>query len=171
MSFNFNLSATVAAIAAIEDAITTPSPGIVTAYGFGANPSEITNPALFPVVIHLSLGPATVGGDTDAPGRLTFGGRHRMRFDVVSLVLIAEAVPDVYPADEAAACLFWKPLCEAFFNKTNIDALISASGAASYACILDDPCYAIRAWPPSPAEPLHYYYSYRLIHRFVFMEQ
>lgn len=169
MTFPFDLSASVAAIAALEDAITTPSPGVVTAYGFGANPAEITNPALLPAVVHLSLGPATVGGEADTPGRLTFA-RHRLRFDVASIMLVAEAVPDAYPADEQAGSLFWKPICETFFNKTNIATLVTASGAASYACILDDPCYAVRAWPPAPAEPLHYYYTYRYIHRFTFME-
>lgn len=169
MAFNFDLEDAIDKIAQIEDAITTPSPGIVTAYGFGDNPASIDSPALLPAVVHIPMGPATVGGEADTPGRLTFA-RHRLSYDVVSLVLISEVIPDVYPSDEQAASLFWKPICEAFFNKTNIDALIAAAACTSYGCILDSPCYGVRAWPPAPAEPLHYYYSYRYTHRFIFME-
>jgi hypothetical protein len=56
MAFNFDLEAAVDAIAALEVAISTPTPGIITSYGYNSNPGEITDVSLFPAIVHVNRG-------------------------------------------------------------------------------------------------------------------
>ena len=167
MAFSFNIEAAIDAIATLEGAISTPTPGVTTAYGFGENPTEITNPALLPAVVHISRGPQTVGGG-DLLGAFTYGS-YRLAYEIDSLLLILEIVQDQYPADEAASAKFFDSVCDTFFNDTNISSLISSAGVDSYTCGFPrQPSYLPIQWPPYPSEPLHWYWGLRYTHRFVF---
>lgn len=165
MSFDFNLEAAIDKIAELEDAIATPLPGVVTAYGYNENPAEITDVSKLPAVVHVPLGPRTEGPGFQ-PGNIGYG-TYNLTFEIYSRLLIIEAVLDQYPADEAAASLFWQPVVETFFNVTNHVALCQASGAHTYACTFPEQAYKPRPWPPVPNAP-RFYWSLQYVHRFTF---
>lgn len=160
MAYNFNLQGAINKIAELEDAITTPTPGVVTAYGYNLNPIEITNPALLPAVVHVPLGPNNANPNA-------YQGRFDISYDIYSRLLIIEAIPNQYPGDEGAANLFWKSVVETFFNYTNQNALIAAASADDYMCILPEQSYQPRTWPPIPGSN-HWYWSLQYVHRFTF---
>ncbi len=163
--FTFDVEAAIDAIAAIEAAITLPIPGIQNAYGFGANPAEITDPADFPAVLHLANGPINQSGASNQQSY----GQHSLHFDIQSLLLVLESVPNTYPADEAVGIVWWKAIANAFVNDVTESALINLDvGTIEYKCLfLDQPSFGVRQWPPeSPLPPLHWYWSLSYTHRF-----
>lgn len=157
MAYTFDLEAAIDAIATIEDAITTPTPGIVTAYGYGENPSVIEDPALFPAVVHIPLGP-------HGPSEISHG-TWAFEYDIYSRLLAIEASPSQYPADEAAANLFWKSVTEAFLTGSTRSSLCTSSGALVYQCLFEPVSYAVRNWPPVQGAP-NAYWSLQYVHRF-----
>lgn len=164
MAFGFDLSGAITQIAALEVAISTPTPGIVTSYGYGANPSSIPLASL-PAVVHVPLGP--VSELEGIQSGLSSYGEFTLAFDIYSLALIIESVPGKYPSDEAAANLFWKPITETFFDLTNQDTLASAASADNYTCIFDEQSYQPRLWPPIAGAD-KWYWSFQYLHRFMF---
>ncbi len=163
ITYNLNIEAAIDAIATLEDAITTPTPGITTAYGFGENPSSISAPSLLPAVVHINRGPVTV--DTNPA---TLKGVYYIQYDIESILLAIEASPDQYPADEAATSKFWKSVCETFFDGANQSSLATSAGARYYRCLfLNSPSWTVRQWPPQPAEALNWYWSLSYTHRFI----
>jgi hypothetical protein len=165
MAFGFNLEPAIAAIAALELAIATPAPGITTAYGYNENPGEITNVALFPAVVHVNRGfVAPDGGFLDM--RIVPGGYY-VGYDVDSIVMVIEAVPEQFPGDEGTANLFWKSILETFLNLANKTSLASESGAAEYRFIPGSPSYGLVSWPPVQT-PLRRYWGFTYTHRFLF---
>lgn len=165
MAFPFDLSAAIGQIATFEAAIATPAPGVTTAYGFNANPAEITNPQLLPAIVHINRGPLTIS-DSAIPGLLT-AGTWNVAYDIESVALIIESVPNKYPADEGVANLFWKSIAETFMSLDNIRTLATAAGAHTYALILGAPSYGLRAWPPVDP-PVRAYWAFTYTHRFTF---
>ncbi|GIK36565.1 MAG: hypothetical protein BroJett011_03980 [Chloroflexota bacterium] len=166
MAFSFNLQAAVNAIAALERAIPAPSGGAaITAYNVNANPAKLETPDLLPVVVHLPLGPRTEAPG-DIPGHMG-SGVYALSYEIASLLLIIEAIPGGYPADEAAANLYWQGVCQAFFNRTNAINLCTAAGAHTYACSFPENSYLVRSWPPLSEAP-GYYWSLKYTHRFSF---
>lgn len=165
MAFGFDLSAAVGQIVTLETAISTPSPGFTTVYGFNSNPAEITNPQLLPAVVHINRGPLTLEAGA-IPGLLTTG-TWNIAYDIESVALIIESVPGKYPSDEGAANLFWKSICETFMSRANTISLAAAAGAHTYACILGSPSYGLRAWPPV-TPPVRAYWAFTYTHRFTF---
>lgn len=159
MSYNFDLAAAINAIAALEDAITTPTPGIVTSYTYGANPVEFTAGSQLPAIVHVPTGPVV-----DANSEQTHGN-YKLYYDVYSLLLVIESVPDQYPADDGVANLFWKTIIETMLNNTTRRTLCTATGAFSYTCIFEPKSYDIRPWPPSPAA-VNFFWSLLYTHRF-----
>ena len=140
MAFGFDLEAAVDAIATLEVAISTPTPGITTSYGYNSNPGEITDVSVFPAVVHVNRGEvAPEGGLPDAR----------------------------YPGDEGTANLFWKSFAETFHNETNKRSLASDSGADEYRFIPGTPSYGLVSWPPV-VPPLRRYWGYTYTHRFIF---
>lgn len=165
MAFGFDLEAAIDAIAALELAITTPTPGITTSYGYNSNPGEITDVALFPAVVHVNRGfVAPEGGFPDM--RMVPGGYY-VGYDVDSIAMIIEAVPQQFPSDEGSANLFWKPILETFLNLTNKTSLAEDSGADEYRFISGTPSYGLVVWPPEPF-PLRWYWGFAYTHRFLF---
>lgn len=164
MAFGFDLSGAIAQIAALEVAISTPGPGIVTSYGYGANPSSIPLASL-PAVVHVPLGP--VAESEGIQSGLSAYGTFTLAFDIYSLALIIESIPGKYPADEAASNLFWKPIAEAFFDLSNQATLASAASADNYTCIFDEQSYQPRTWPPIAGAD-NWFWSFQYIHRFMF---
>jgi hypothetical protein len=165
LSFPFDLEAAIDTIATLEQAITTPSPGIVTSYGYNSNPSEITDPSVFPAVVHVSRGPFNPDG-VPSDLRITPGGYY-VAYDIDSIAMILEVTPEQYPGDEGASNLFWKSILETFLNATNKRSLAEDTGASEYRFILGDPTYGIVSWPPV-TPPLHRYWGYTYTHRFLF---
>jgi hypothetical protein len=165
VSFDFDLEAAVNAIATLERAITTPEAGITTSYGYNLNPNEVTDPADFPAVVHVHRGPVAPEGGTPEM-RLTPGGYY-VGYDVESIAMILEIVPTKFPADEGTANLYWKSILETFQSPTNKSSLATDAGATEYRFFLGTPSYGIVTWPPlSP--PIHNYWGYTYIHRFLF---
>jgi hypothetical protein len=159
MSYSFDLAGAINAIAAIEDAITTPTPGIVTSYTYGANPGEFTAPSQLPAIVHVPTGPVVqIGAELSR-------GQYQIYYDVYSLLLAIEAVPNQYPADETAVTLFWKSILEALLSDSTRSTICTASGAFAYTCIFEPNSYAIRAWPPIGPAP-NFYWSLQYTHRF-----
>ena len=116
MAFDFDLEAAINAIATLEAAITTPTPGVTNAYTYGANPVEISDLSALPAVVHIPEGVSTaVDGEQGTITRATY----QMVYNIRSIMLVLQAVPDQYPADETASGLFWKSLTETFFNYDN----------------------------------------------------
>lgn len=165
MAFSFDLSAAVGAIATLEATISTPSPGITTVYAFNSNPTEITNPALLPAIVHINRGPlAPPGGFDDM--RVTVGGYY-VAYDVESVALIIQSVPDQFPGDEGTANLFWKSILETFLSPTNKRSLATSAKADEYRLILEAPTYGLRSWPPFEP-PVRVYWAFSYTHRFLF---
>jgi len=165
MAFDFNLEAAINAIAALELAITTPTPGIITAYGYNSNPGEIADVALFPAVVHVNRGPVPPE-DGFSDMRMVPGGYY-VAYDIDSIAMIIEVVPEQFPADEGTANLFWKSILETFLNLTNKASLATNSKAAEYRFIPGSPSYGLVSWPPVQP-PLRRYWGYTYTHRFLF---
>lgn len=165
MAFGFDLEAAVDAIAAIELAISTPTPGVTTAYGYNSNPAEITNVALFPAVVHNNRGALNPPGGFDDM-RMTPGGYY-VGYDIDSILMVVEVVPEQFPSDEGAANLFWKSIAEAFQNPTVKRSLATDTGADEYRFIWGSPSYGIVSWPPVQP-PIRRYWGYTYTHRFLF---
>jgi hypothetical protein len=164
VAFGFDLEAAIDQIATLEVAISTPGPGIVTAYGYGENPSSVPLSAL-PAIVHVPLGPTSEF--LDIQSGLASYGSFGLSFDIYSRALIIEAIPGKYPSDDEAANLFWEPIAETFFSLTNHAALASAANADNYTCIFDEQSYQPRIWPPIPGSD-KWYWSFQYIHRFMF---
>lgn len=165
MAFGFDLEAAVNAIAALELAIATPTPGITTSYGYNSNPNEITNVSVFPAVVHVHRGEVIPeGGFPDA--RITKGGYY-IAYDIDSVVMVIEVVPGQFPGDEGVANLFWKSFAETFHNETNKRSLATNSGADEYRFIPGTPSYGLVSWPQI-VPPLRQYWGYTYTHRFIF---
>ncbi len=165
MAFNFDLEAAINAIAALELAISTPTPGITTAYGYNSNPGEITDVALFPAVVHVNRGEIIPdGGFPDA--RMVKGGYY-IGYDVDSIAMIIEVVPEQFPGAEGTANLFWKSFADTFHNETNKRSLATNSKADEYRFIPGSPSYGLVSWPPVQP-PLRQYWGYTYTHRFLF---
>jgi hypothetical protein len=159
VSYDFNLTAAINGIAALEDAITLPAPGIVTSYTYGANPVEFTAGSQLPAVVHMPTGPVA-----EASSEITHGS-YGLFYDIISRLLIVEAVPDQYPGDDSGAALFWKAIMDKMLTNATRLTLCSASGAFSYALIFQAGSYAIRPWPPVETAGQHFW-SLEYIHRF-----
>ena len=158
MAYTFNLETAIDDIATLEAAITTPSPGITTAYGYGENPNVITDVSLFPAVVHVPLGPATTGVETATDA-------WTLHYDIYSLLLLTEAIPDKYPSDESANNLLWKSVVEKFLTRTTRSSLCTSTGAIDYVCIFQANSYGVRNWPPIAGAP-NAYWSLQYTHRF-----
>jgi hypothetical protein len=160
VSLAFDLAAAINKIAELEAAIAGPTPGIVTAYGYNANPTIITSPALLPAIVHVPMGPVI----PDPPGEYSHG-LWQVQYHLYSRALLIQSVPDKSPGDDAAANLFWQPLAEAFLNDANRRDLCTAAGAEVYACSFGVSSYAVRPWPPVVDSP-HFYWSLQYTHIF-----
>ena len=165
MAFNFDLEAAINAIAALELAISTPTPGITTAYGYNSNPGEITDVALFPAVVHVNRG--FVSPEGGFPDMQMVPGGYYAGYDVDSIAMIIEIVPQQFPADEGIANLFWKSILETFLNLTNKTSLATDSGADEYRFVPGSPSYGLVSWPPVQP-PLKQYWGFTYTHRFLF---
>ena len=164
MAFDFDLEAAINAIATLEAAITTPTPGVTNAYTYGANPVEISDLSALPAVVHIPEGVSTaVDGEQGTITRATY----QMVYNIRSIMLVLQAVPDQYPADETASGLFWKSLTETFFNYDNRVTLTSSANAHSYYCTFPARSYDIRAYPPLSGD-YKLYWSYEYTHSFIF---
>lgn len=159
MSYSFDLSAAINAIAAIEDAIASPTPGIVKSYTYGANPVEFTAGSQLPAIVHIPTGPVVEPASEYATQVFAF------YYEIISRLLIVEAVQDQYPADEGGAALFWKTIIEALLTDTTRRTLCSASGAFSYSVVFQSRSYGIRPWPPIENAPSRFW-SLEYTHRF-----
>ena len=159
MTYAFDLAAAINGIAALEDAIATPAPGIVTSYTYGANPVEFTAGSQLPAIVHVPLGPVV-----EASSEITQGS-YTLYYDIYSRLLIVESVPDQYPGDDSGASLFWKTIMEKLLTNSTRLTLCTASGAFSYACIFQPGSYAVRPWPPVESAPMHFW-SLQYVHRF-----
>lgn len=165
MAFGFDLEAAVNAVAILERAISTPTPGITTSYGFNANPGEITDVSLFPAIVHVNRG--FVVPDGGFPDMQVTRGGYYVGYDVDSIAMIIEVVPEQYPGDEGTANLFWKSIAETFLNLTNKTSLATDSGADEYRFISGGPSYGLVTWPLMQP-PLRQYWGYTYTHRFLF---
>jgi len=162
MAFTFDLEAAIDAIATLEAAIATPSPGITTSYGHKENPNEITDPALLPAVIHMYRG--FIIPNTQPEGRYVKGGYY-IAHDIDSLMLILEIVPEQYATDEGTANLYADSVLETFLNHTNKTSLADSANAEEYVFIPGNPSYGVVAWPPiNPA--IKSYWGFTYTHRF-----
>lgn len=159
MSYDFNLTAAINGIAALEDAITLPAPGIVTSYTYGANPQKFTATTQLPAIVHVPTGPVA-----EASSEITHGS-YGFYYDIVSKLLIVEAVPGQYPGDDSGAALFWKTIMEKLLTNSTRSTLCTATGAFSYALIFQANSYAIRPWPPVETAQNHFW-SLEYTHRF-----
>lgn len=167
MAFSFDVSTALNAIATLEAAISTPSPGITNAYTYGNNPVEITDPSVLPAVVHINKGPVTLGG-LPFPAQRSYG-KHYLAYDIESQLLILETIPDGYPADESATAEYWISIAQTFMNDTNEASLMLDTGADGYSCLfLSQPSFTVRPWPPPPSPPVHWYWSLSYTHRFEF---
>ena len=165
MAFGFDLEAAIDAIAVIERGITTPTPGITTSYGYNSNPNEITDVSSFPAVVHVNRGPVPPeGGFADM--RMTTSGYY-VAYDIDSIAMIIEIVPQQYPSDEGTANLFWKSITEAFMNATVKRSLAEDSKADEYRFALGSPSYGVVSWP-LVQPPQKQYWGYTYTHRFLF---
>lgn len=167
MSYDFDLEAAIDNIATLEAAIATPTPGVTNSYGYNSNPVEITDLSALPAIVHVPLGPQTEG-EGAVPGLMAVRGNYQLSYEIYSRLLVIEAVPDQYPADEGVANLFWKSVAETFFNYDNAVTLTNAASAHTYACIFPPQSYQPRRWPPVPTST-HWYWSLQYVHRFVFV--
>jgi hypothetical protein len=159
MSFSFNIANAVNAIAALEDAITTPTPGITKSYTYGTNPVSFTAGSSLPAIVHINKGPLN-------PAMQAFG-KFELYYDIDSLLLIMETLPDQYPGDEGESAKFWISICDVFYSLTNQSSLISSSGATGYDMLFNEqPSFAVRPWPPTPSAPLKWFWSLEYTHRF-----
>lgn len=163
MTFALDIDAATDAIAALEDAIATPSPGITNSYLYGANPVKFDAGSTLPAIVHIQRGPLTI---TD--GAVQTFGKFELYYDIDSLLLIMETIPDQYPGDEGESAKFWVSVCDVFFNLDNQATLISAAGASDYNLLFNDlPAFAPRPWPPTPSAPLKWFWSLQYTHRFM----
>ncbi len=165
MAFGFDLEAAVNAIAILELAIATPTPGITTAYSYNSNPGEITDVSLFPAVVHVNRG--FVVPDGGFPDMQMVPGGYYTGYDIDSIAMIIEVVPKQFPGDEGTANLFWKSILETFLNLTNKTSLAKDSGAAEYRFIPGSPSFGLVSWPPL-LQPLRRYWGYTYTHQFLF---
>ena len=167
MAFSFDVSTALNAIATLEAAIASPTPGITNAYTYGNNPAEITDPSALPAIVHINRGPNVTGG---FQSQQTYG-THELTYDIESLLLIIETIPDGYPADESNSAEWWLSIANVFFNDTNEASLITSTSAYSYECLFNQqPSFMARQWPPAPVAPLHWYWSLSYTHRFTFLD-
>lgn len=157
MAYSFDLEAAIDGIATLEAAIATPTPGVITAYGYGANPSVIEDSELLPAIVHVPTGP-------HSPVEIS-SNSWQLSYDIYSRLLAIEAMPNQYPADEAAANLFWKSVVEVFLSASTRTTLTNATGALIYQCLLEPSSYAVRPWPPTRSAP-NAYWSLQYVHRF-----
>ncbi len=165
MAFDFDLEAAIDAIAALELAISTPTPGITTSFGYNANPTEIADVSLFPAVVHANQG--FVSPEGGFPDMRMVPGGYYVGYDVDSIAMIIEIVPEQYPGDEGTANLFWKSILETFLNLTNKTSLATDSGADEYRFIPGSPSYGLVSWPPVQP-PIRQYWGFTYTHRFLF---
>lgn len=165
MAFDFDLEAAINAIAALELAIATPAPGIITSYGYNSNPGEITNVSLFPAVVHVNRG--FIVPDGGFPDMRMVPGGYYTGYDIDSVVMIVETVPGQFPGDEGTANLFWKPILETFLSLTSKTSLAQDSGADEYRFIPGSPSYGLVSWPQIQP-PLRQYWGFTYTHRFLF---
>lgn len=159
MSYDFDLAAAINGIAALEDAITLPAPGIVASYTYGANPVIFAAGSQLPAIVHVPLGPVA-----EASSEITHGS-YSLYYDIYSRLLIVEAVPDQYPGDDSGAALFWKSIMGKLLTNATRLTLCTATGAFSYACIFQPGSYGVRPWPPVEAAQNHFW-SLEYTHRF-----
>ena len=165
MSFDFDLEAAINQIAALETAITTPTPGIINSYTYGNNPVEINAVADFPAIPHIPLGPVIEAGGQQQG--LISTTTYQLGYQIQSTALFVETVQDQYPAEETASNLFWKSICEVFFNHDNRVTLVTAAGTGCHSYRLEFPArsYNVRPWPPTP-QSTHFYWSLQYTHIF-----
>ncbi len=167
MSWVFDLAAAINQIATFEAAITTPSPGITNAYTYGNNPTEITDVAALPAVVHIPMGPATAAPGSQH-GLLTTPDTYQLQYQIESTLLILETVLDQYPGEESASNLFWKTVAEKFFNYDNRLTLSSQAVAHTYRLEFPVRSYDVRPWPPTQ-QATHFYWSLQYNHIFTFV--
>lgn len=165
MAFDFDLEAAIDAIAALELAISTPEPGITTSFGYNSNPNEITDVSLFPAVVHVSRG--FVAPDGGFPDMRIVTGGYWVGYDVDSVAMIIEIVPEQYPGDEGTANLFWKSILETFLSLSSKTSLATDSAADEYRFIPGSPSYGLVSWPPVQP-PIRQYWGFTYTHRFLF---
>ncbi len=165
MAFGFNLENAIDAISTLEVAISTPSPGITTSYGYNSNPGEITDVSVFPAIVHVNRG--IVSPENAPQGNRLVPGGYYIGYEIDSIAMIIEIVPEQFPADEGASNLFWKSIAETFYNKTNKTSLATDSGSAEYRFIPGTPSYGLVSWPPVQP-PLRQYWGFTYTHRFLF---
>lgn len=159
MAFGLDVEAAINSIATLEAAIVTPSPGITNAYTFGNNPVQFTAGSALPAVVHVSRGPVA----TNIEAFNSF----EAAFDIDSIMLIMEALPDGYPGDEAESIVFWPAICDTFLNLTNQSTIIAAAGATGYDMLFNDlPSFDVRPWPPLPGTAIKWFWSFQYTHRF-----
>jgi len=166
MAFTFDLEAAINQIASLEDAISTPTPGITNSYTYGNNPVEITDVTAFPAIVHIPLGPTTEAANPQ--NRITHQ-TYQLGYQIQSTALLVESVKDQYPGDDTASNLFWKSIAEVFWNYDNRITLVSAAGAGvnTYRCEFPARSYQPRPWPPTP-QANHFYWSLQYTHTFIF---
>lgn len=165
MTFPFDLEAAIDSVAILERAIAIPTPGITTSYGYNSNPNEITDVSLFPAIVHVNRGFVNPDG-VQADMRIVPGGYY-VAYEIDSIAMIIEIVPEQFPGDEGTANLFWKSILETFLNMTNKTSLATDSGAQEYRLVPGSPSYGIVSWPPVQP-PIHRYWGFTYTHKFLF---
>jgi len=166
MSWNFDLEAAINQIATFEQAITTPTPGIVNSFNYGLNPSEINAVTDLPAVVHIPLGPQLAAGGSPS-GRLSGRSTFEAIYTVQSTMLLVQTVLGQYPAEESASNLFWKQVFDKFLNFDNQLTLATAADVHTYNIEFATPSYTVRPWPPVPNSTL-FYWSLQYNHIFKF---
>jgi len=163
MTFVFNLAAAVDEIAVMELEITTPAPGIVSAYSYGLNDLKPANTDL-PAALHLEFGPNTDGGPwTDGPlTTSTFSLTHIIQ----SRLLLYELIADE-PEIESRTLMndLWQPIVNKFNSRDAIVRLTAASGAVDYRWRMQNPSFVRVFWPYS-GEVLRAYWALQYGHQF-----
>ncbi len=145
MSYVFDLEAAVNEIAAMEAEITTPLPGIVTAYAYGLNDLQPAAADL-PAALHLEFGPNTQGGRW-SDGPLTTSA-FSITQTIQTRLLLYEVIADE-PEVEVKTLLndLWKPIVDKFFSVAALARLTAASSALDYSFQLPAPSFARVHWP------------------------
>ena len=164
MAVTFDVVAATNAIAALERTVTTPLPGIITSFNYGAEPNDFTSEEV-PAIVHLERGP-----DTTTIGRLGPGIFHAT-FGIESRVLLIKEVPGLRSLDPKTLLAdLYLPLYTLFQTDAAKESLSIASGAFDYECIWESPSFTRGDWPIF-SQDYKQYWIIRYTHTFTFQNE
>lgn len=138
----FNVIEATNAIAAIERTVTTPLPGIVNSFNYGADPVDFDFEDV-PAIVHIERGP-----DSSALGKVGLTNLYMADFFIESRVLLIQDIVGQPPLEgKQLLADLYVPLFSLFSEQTARETILNASNAMDYEVIWEQPSFTRGDWP------------------------